>query len=219
VPTSAASPLLDPAVHEVLDRVRVTGSGPASRRPSGQPARGADSPRDPFEFTDQAFPIAPEQGDLLYLLARAAGATRIAECATSLGISTLYLAAAVRDNGGGLVIGSEIVEAKAQRALQSIEEAGLGSFVDIRVGDARQTFADLGGPIDLLLVDGWPTGSVPTLARSIIELVTPQLRPRAIVMNDNGEEDYLAYVRDPANGFLTLSLPLKGGTELSVRLT
>ena len=218
MPTSAASPLLDPAVHEALERVRVSGSGPAPQRTSGQPALGADRSRDPFEFADQAFPIAPEQGDLLYLLARATGATRIAECATSLGISTLYLAAAVRDNGGGLVIGSEIVEAKAQRALRSLAEAGLGSFVDIRVGDARETFADLGGPIDLLLVDGWPTGSVPTLARSIIELVTPQLRPRAIVMNDNGEEDYLAYVRDPANGFLTLSLPLKGGTELSVRL-
>ncbi|MBO0713213.1 MAG: class I SAM-dependent methyltransferase [Acidimicrobiales bacterium] len=219
MPGSAASPLLDPAVHEVLERIRAAGSGPPPVRPSGQAAPGADRPRDPFAFTDYAFPIAPEQGDLLYLLARATGATRIAECATSLGISTLYLAAAVRDNGGGLVIGSEIVEEKAQRARRSLEEAGLGSFVEVRVGDARQTFADLGGPMDLLLVDGWPTGGVPSLARSIIELVTPQLRPRAIVMNDNGEDDYLDYVRDPANGFLTLSLPLKGGTELSVRLT
>lgn len=218
MPGSAASPLLDPAVHQVLERIRAAGSGPPAPRQASGPPGGGDSPRDPFAFTDYAFPIAPEQGDLLYLLARATGATRIAECATSLGISTLYLAAAVRDNGGGLVIGSEIVEAKAQRARQSFEEAGLDSFVEVRVGDARQTFADLGGPIDLLLVDGWPTGAVPSLARSIIELVTPQLRPRAIVMNDNGEEDYLAYVRDPANGFLTLSLPLKGGTELSVRL-
>jgi Methyltransferase domain len=218
VPASAPSPLLDPAVHQALDHIRATSSGPGPERPSGRPVGGADSPRDPFEFTDYAFPIAPEQGDLLYLLARATGATRIAECATSLGVSTLYLAAAVRDNGGGLVIGSEIVEAKAQRARQSLKEAGLDSFVDIRVGDAKQTFADLGGPIDLLLVDGWPTGSVPTLARSIIEVVTPQLRSKAMVMNDNGEADYLDYVRDPANGFLTLSLPLKGGTELSVRL-
>jgi hypothetical protein len=38
------------------------------------------------------------------------------------------------------------------------------------------------------------------------------------VFNDNAEPDYLAYVRDPANGFLGMSLPLKGGTELSVRV-
>jgi hypothetical protein len=40
----------------------------------------------------------------------------------------------------------------------------------------------------------------------------------AIVINDNAEDDYLAYVRDPANGFLGMSLPLKGSTEMSVRL-
>jgi Methyltransferase domain len=211
---STSSPLLDPAVHEAADRIRAT-----SRRPPGPgPGRGGTRPAgppDPFAASEYAFPIASEQGDLLYLLARAVGATRIAECATSLGVSTLYLAAAVRDNGGGLVLGSEIVESKAERARRSLEEAGLASYVEIRVGDGRETFADLGGPIDLLLVDGmgW---TPPTLARAIIELVTPQLRPRAIVVNDNGEEDYLAYVRDPANGFRTLSLPLKGSTEVSV---
>ena len=77
--------------------------------------------------------------------------------------------------------------------------------------------ADLGGPIDFLLVDGWPTDGGPTLARSVIELTAPQLRPGAIVVNDNGEEDYIAYVRTPANGFLSMPLPLKGSTELSIR--
>jgi len=37
-------------------------------------------------------------------------------------------------------------------------------------------------------------------------------------MNDNAEPDYLEYVRDPASGFRSLSLPLKGGTELSVKV-
>jgi hypothetical protein len=39
-----------------------------------------------------------------------------------------------------------------------------------------------------------------------------------LVMKDNGEEDYLAFGRDPASGFLSLSLPLKGSTELSVKV-
>ena len=50
-----------------------------------------------------------------------------------------------------------------------------------------------------------------------MEIVAPQIRLGGLVMNDNGEADYLAYVRDPANGFRSLSLPLKAGTELSVR--
>jgi hypothetical protein len=95
----------------------------------------------------------------MYLLCRATGATRVAEFATSLGVSTLYLTAAVRDNGGGIVIGSEIVPAKAEQARANLNEAGLAEFAEIRIGDARQTFADLGGPIDFLLVDGWPTAS------------------------------------------------------------
>jgi predicted O-methyltransferase YrrM len=186
---TSASPLHDPAVHAVIERVRT--------------ARGA-------------YPIAPEQGDLMYLICRATGASRIAEFATSLGVSTLYLTAAVRDNGG-TVIGSEIVPAKAEQARANLNEAGLAEFAEIRIGDARQTFADLGGPVDFLLVDGWPTDSGPTLARSVIELTAPQLRPGAIVVNDNGEEDYIAYVRNPANGFLSMPLPLKGSTELSIR--
>lgn len=189
MPQTSASPLHDPTVHAVIEAR--TGRG--------------------------AFPVAPEQGDLMYLICRATGATRIAEFATSLGVSTLYLTAAVRDNGGGIVIGSEIVAAKAEQARANLNEAGLAEFAEIRIGDARQTFADLGGPIDFLLVDGWPTDRGPTLARSVIELTAPQLRPGAIVVNDNGEEDYIAYVRNPANGFLSMPLPLKGSTELSIR--
>ena len=223
MPEPTASPLRDPAVHAVIERVRAmggtgggrpAGGGGPGRRGGSRPGRPA---RDPFDFPESAFPIAPEQGDLMYLLCRAIGATRVAEFATSLGVSTLYLTAAVRDNGGGIVIGSEIVAAKAEQARANLNEAGLAEFAEIRIGDARQTFADLGGPIDFLLVDGWPTDRGPALARSVIELTAPQLRPGAIVVNDNGEEDYIAYVRNPANGFLSMPLPLKGSTELSIR--
>jgi hypothetical protein len=128
MPQTFASPLHDPVVHAVIERAR-TGRG--------------------------AFPVAPEQGDLMYLLCRSTGATRVAEFATSLGVSTLYLAAAVRDNGGGIVIGSEIVAAKAEQARANLNEAGLAEFAEIRIGDARQTFADLGGPIDFC---SWTAG-------------------------------------------------------------
>jgi hypothetical protein len=50
-------------------------------------------------------------------------------------------------------------------------------------------------------------------------VLAPQLRPGALLLNDNGEPDYLQFVRDPANGYRTLSLPLKGSTELSIKVT
>jgi predicted O-methyltransferase YrrM len=133
-------------------------------------------------------------------------------------MSTLYFAAALRDNGGGTVIGSEIVPAKVTAARSNLAEAGLSDFVDIRQGDARETLKDLGGPVDFVLIDGWPSREKRSLAMQVMELIAPQIRRGGFVMNDNGEEDYLAYVRDPANGFLSMSLPLKGSTELSVRV-
>ncbi|HEX4462133.1 MAG TPA: class I SAM-dependent methyltransferase [Polyangia bacterium] len=189
----------------------------AHRRPDDGGPRGHGS-RDPQRYEDFGFSIYPDQGELIYLLCRAIGATRVAEFATSIGVSTLYFAAAMRDNGGGHVIGSEIVPAKAATARRYLQAAGLDEWVDIREGDARQTLRDLGAPIDFMLVDGWPGGEGPSLAREVIEVVAPQLRVGGMVMNDNGEPDYLQFIRDPRNGFRSMSLPMKGGTELSVKV-
>jgi predicted O-methyltransferase YrrM len=112
------------------------------------------------------------------------GAKRVAEFATSVGVSTIYFAAAIWDN----------------------------------CGDARETLRDLGGPVDFVLIDGWPTGDTPSLAKQVIDILAPQIRSGGILLNDNGEEDYLAFVRNPANRFRSMTLPLKGGTELSVKV-
>ncbi len=146
------------------------------------------------------------------------GARRVAEFATSLGFSAIYLAAAVRDNGGGTVIGSEIVPEKVKAARRNLAEAGLGEMVEVREGDALETLRDLGGPIDFFLMDGWPTDEEISLARRVMEIIAPQLRVGAIVLNDNCEPDYQQYVQNPAHGFLTMSLPFKRTFELSVKV-
>jgi predicted O-methyltransferase YrrM len=133
-------------------------------------------------------------------------------------MSTIYIAAAVRDNGGGTVIGSEIVPEKAAIARSNLVAARLADVVEIREGDARQTLRDLGGKVDFVLIDGWPNGTEPSLAMQVMEILAPQIRSGGLIMNDNGEADYLAYVRDPANGFRSMSLPLKGSTELSIKI-
>jgi predicted O-methyltransferase YrrM len=210
----APCPIRDPRVHVVLARLQ----SERRRHPSGGPLGEAAASRDPFDYAEYGFSIVPEQGDLIYLLCRGLRAKRVAEFATSIGLSTLYFAAAMRDNGGGLVIGSELVPAKIDVARRNLAEAGLADYTEIREGDARQTLRDLGGPVDFVLIDGWPVTAGPSLARQVIEIVAPQIRVGGYVMNDNAEPDFLDFIRNPSNGFLSITLPLKSGTELSVRV-
>ena len=214
VPSAAGGggPLKDPKVIAVIDRLEAERSRPNSGGPRHSNAF------DPALYAEFGFSIHPAQGDLIYLLCRALGARRVVEFATSIGMSTLYFAAAIRDNGGGTVIGSEIVPEKLRVARRNLAAAGLAAWVDLRPGDARETLRDLGGPVDVALIDGWPVSEGPSLARQVIEIVAPQIRRGGIVLNDNAESDYLDYIRDPVNGFRSMSLPLKGGTELSVKV-
>ncbi len=161
-------------------------------------------------------PIAPEVGDLLYLTALAIGARRVVEFGTSFGISTLYLGAAMRTTGG-TAIGSENEPRKITAARDNVERAGLTPWVEIRAGDARETLADIDGPIDLLLLDGWKDLYLP-----ILHLLKPKLRPGSVVMADNihtfkrALAPYVAHMRDPANGFESTTLPIGSGVEYSV---
>jgi len=208
------SPLRDARVRAVIERLQAERRRPADGGPRANPSESFD----PHLYADYGFSIVPEQGDLIYLLCRGMRATRVVEFATSVGMSTLYFAAAMRDNGGGKVIGSELVPAKVAAARGNLAAAGLADFADIREGDARETLRDLGGPVDFALIDGWPLPQGPSLAREVIEIVAPQLRVGGYVMNDNAEPDFLDFIRDSANGFLSLTLPIKGGTELCVKV-
>jgi predicted O-methyltransferase YrrM len=206
------SPLQDPQINAVIDRIWASQRYPDDGGPRSNPSC------DPADYAEYGFSIFPAQGDLIYLLCRALRATRVVEFATSFGFSTLYFAAAMRDNWGGKVIGSELVPSKVAAARQNLADAGLDSYVDIREGDARETLKDLGGPVDFALIDGWPLGTRPSLAREVIEIVAPQIRTGGFLMNDNGEPDYIEFIRNPDNGFMSINLPIKGGTELSVKV-
>ncbi len=162
-------------------------------------------------------PVSPEQGRLLYLTARALGARRVVEYGTSFGISTLYLAAAVKDNGGGRVVGSEIEPGKHARAVAHLREAGLAEHAEVRLGDAQKTLADVDGPIDLVLLDGWKDLYLP-----ILESLTPKLRPGAVVLADNiftfrkSLRPYVEHVQSGVHGFVSTTLHLSDGFEYSV---
>jgi predicted O-methyltransferase YrrM len=163
---------------------------------------------------DLWLPVSRETGRLLYMLARGSGARTMVEFGTSFGISTLHLAAALRDNGGGRLITSEFEPSKVARARDHLTQGGLIDLVDIREGDALQTFgADLPDTIDLVLLDG-----AKALYPEILDLMESRLRPGAFVIADDADRspDYLSRVRSPGRGYL--SVPVGQDVELSVRL-
>ncbi|QIG95288.1 MULTISPECIES: O-methyltransferase [unclassified Bradyrhizobium] len=158
--------------------------------------------------------VSRETGTLLYMLARGSGARSIVEFGTSFGISTLHLAAALRDNGGGRLITSEFESSKVVRARDNLVAGGLYDLVEIREGDALRTLrTDLPDTIDLVLLDG-----AKALYPEILDLVEHRLKPGAFVVADNADFslDYLARVRSPASGYL--SVPFGEDVELSMRL-
>jgi predicted O-methyltransferase YrrM len=158
--------------------------------------------------------ISRETGALLYMLARSSRARTIVEFGTSFGISTLHLAAALRDNGGGRLITSEFEPPKVARARDNLTAGGLIDLVEIREGDALQTLSvDLPDKIDLVLLDG-----AKALYPDILSLVESRLRPGAFVVADNADDspDYLAHVRGPAGGYM--STPFGEDVELSMRI-
>jgi predicted O-methyltransferase YrrM len=162
------------------------------------------------------FPLAisRETGMLLYMLVRSSGMRNIVEFGTSTGVSTLFLAAALRDNGGGRLITSEFEASKVAKAKENLQAGGLVDLVEIREGDALQTLGvDLPDAIDLLLLDGSKA-----LYLEILALTEKHLRPGALILADDAEfsPDYLARVRSSSEGYL--SVRIADGVELSMRL-
>ncbi|MDT5280616.1 MAG: hypothetical protein QOJ20_1811 [Mycobacterium sp.] len=135
----------------------------------------------------------------------------------SFGISTLYLAAAVRDNGAGEVITTEMSPDKITAARGIFTQTGLDDVVTILEGDARETLATVDREADFVFVDGWPELCLP-----VLKVLEPGLRPGTLVVADDvpsaGLGEYLADVRDPANGYLNMRCPIDEGIEISCRV-
>jgi predicted O-methyltransferase YrrM len=162
---------------------------------------------------DAYLAVSRDTARLLYLLARSNRARTIIEFGTSFGISTLHLAAALRDNGGGELIGTEFEPTKVAKARENLTYAGLADLVEIREGDALTTLASgLPSSIDLVLLDGAKALYGPVLA-----LLEPCFRPGTVLVADNADAspEYLAKVRSPHGGYI--SVPFADDVEVSMR--
>lgn len=215
--------LSDPRVIATLDRLHEAAKGDRWVFLRAAPAafwsllRGGTLIEGALPYLKDAYiPVTPDQGKFLYLTARLIGARTIVEFGTSFGISALYLASAARANGGRF-IGTEREPNKVAAARAHLAEAGLDGVAEVRDGDAMETLRDVPAPVDLVLLDGWKDLYLP-----MIQLLRPKLRTGAAVLADNiftfptELAPYVAWMRDPANGFESTTVGLGHGLEYSV---
>ena len=211
--------LASPRLEAVLDRLFAAAAAQeADEMPAPPPGLASWAQASAAEradvLQDAYIPISAAAGKLLYALIRASRPETVVEFGTSFGISTVYLAAGVTDNGTGHVMTTELSSRKVEAAGSNLKEAGVDAPVTILEGDALETLADIPGPIGLVLLDGWKDLCLP-----VLRLLEPRLAPGALVAADDitnpGMTDYLAYIRDPANGYVTVAFPVEDGMEIS----
>lgn len=209
--------LQDPTVATVLDRMFTE-----SKKQKAQLCARRDDLARPMTVQERTeamsefyIPVTPEAGRLLYALVRATRPQTIVEFGMSFGISAIHLASAVRDNGNGRVVTTELSGTKIAAAKQTFTDTGLADVITILEGDALVTLADLGGPVDFVLLDGWKDLYLP-----VIELLTPRLSTGALVVADNTEaadaRSYLDYVRNPNNGYVSFNFPAKESDSMEL---
>ena len=122
--------------------------------------------------------VVPETGALLHVLALARGARRILEVGTAIGVSTLYLARALPDDG--TIVSFEIDPERHAAATGYLQRAGLLDRADLRLQDAREGLRELEGPFDMAFVDG-----VKAQYGNYFESILPLLGSGAVLAVDN----------------------------------
>jgi predicted O-methyltransferase YrrM len=225
---STLSTLRDPRVAQALQRMFADAEQDdaafqraLARQPDGFDDSGHQERAD--AWSEIYMPVSADAGRLLYTLVRALKPKTVVEFGMSFGISTLHLAAAVRDNGFGHVVTTEMSAAKFEAARSTFEATGLLDVVTVLEGDALQTLprhldADgAGQDVDFVLLDGWKDLYTP-----VLRALEPRLARGALVIADDTSFDsvkpYLEYVRDLANGYEGVTFPVEDGMEISCRL-
>jgi predicted O-methyltransferase YrrM len=216
------STLTDPKIASALDRMYAesheqmtalrSGSGRFADLANATAQERADA------LSDIYMPVTPEAGRLLYSLVRATRPQTVVEFGMSLGLSGIHLASAVRDNGSGRVVTTEMSAAKIATAKKNFADAGLSEVITVLEGDALETLKTLDGKVDFVLLDGWKEFYLP-----VLQLLEPRFSPGTLIVADNTNmpetQPYLDYVRDPANGYVSVNFLARDSDsmELSCR--
>ena len=172
--------------------------------------QGKDPNREPM------LTLHPHSARLCHILAQSICAKRLVEIGSSYGYSSVWLAHAARITGGqftSLEINPKLIEI----AKKNVAEAGLTDNVTFVAGDARETFGDMEGPLDFVLLDCWEP-----LYVQLLDLIASKLRPGGLLVADNvipgreGSDEYIQAVADHPL-METVSVPIGKEIEVSVR--
>jgi predicted O-methyltransferase YrrM len=214
---SMANTLQDPKVATVLDRMYGEAKSQMSllRERIGDFDRPMSAQQRADAMSEFYIPVTPEAGRLLYALVRATRPTTVVEFGMSFGISAVHLASAVRDNGSGRVVTTELSATKIAAAKRTFAETGLDEQITILEGDALSTLADVDGPVEFVLLDGWKDLYLP-----VIKLLEPRLSTGALVVADNASaadmQPYLDRVRNPDNGYVSFNFLVRENDSMEI---
>ena len=191
--------MMDERIDAVLERLY---AADAAQRAAGLPS------------SQRTRNVERETGRLLALLVRATNARELLEIGSSNGVSTIWLAAAARQNGGR-VTGTEILPGRAAEANRNLADAGLDAVAQVVAGEARATVASLPGPFDLVFIDAEKDDYVHHL-----ETVVGQVRPGGLILADNViSHDLSAYqaMLRSRRDVKTVTVPIDRGVEFTVK--
>ena len=191
--------MIDDRVDTVLERLY---ADDAAQRAAGLPS------------SQRTRNVERETGRWLALLVRATNARELLEIGSSNGVSTIWLAAAARQNGGR-VTGTEILPERAAEANRNLGDAGLDAVAQVVAGEARTIVASLPGPFDLVFIDAEKDDYVDHL-----ETVVGQVRPGGLILADNViSHDLSAYqaMLRSRRDVETVTVPIDRGVEFTVK--
>jgi predicted O-methyltransferase YrrM len=202
---------MDGAIESVLREYEQRSAAEMKRMSEMPPAEMAK------HIDEFLLPVGPATGQLMNILVKEAKSRTILEIGTSHGYSTVWLAEAARATGGK-VITLDVHAGKQEYARNALGKAGLASFVEFKLGDARESIASLKDPIDFVLLDLWKDLYIPCF-----NLFYPKLNAGAIIVADNmvfpefsrhDAEEYRKHVRAKPD-IQSVLLPVGSGIELS----
>ena len=160
--------------------------------------------------------IAPENGQFLFILIRSIQAQNVLEVGTSNGYSTIWLAAALKETGGRLMT-LEFDPKRAEEAQMHLQEAGLDSIVEVRIGNALDEIPKCDTTFDLIFLDAEKDEY-----RRYLELALPNIRPGGLIVADDTvtmRDEMLDYIEFVFNTPLlhSVDIPLDDGVILSYK--
>lgn len=168
--------------------------------------------------TTMSLAISADMGRFLYNLTLMRRPARILELGSSYGVSTLYLACALRQLGEGEMIASELDSMKCRKLKEHVKIAGVESQVAVWEGDVFDLFDNIAGHFDLVFMDVWST-----LYLKIFQRLEAFLRPGSVVITDNmyTSPDEVVEFKQYLSGsalFSSTTLDFESGVEFTVRV-